>query len=280
MSNYRVRQIMTICKRYPQRQKDLLIGLATYLDDSTVEVRLGNDKLAEASGLHPDTVKAVKRELRKAAVIDYEPGRHRGDCTFYRVLILTEGGTSNTPPSEGGTDSTPPSSQKGGSDDSGRGGQPVKKGGVTKSADLQEPERGLNPWAKDSSSLSSVERAARRLLDCGGTEREIRHIADKMIQDPKVRYPAAYLTKAIEAGDGPVLLAQAQKDLDVIDTFAQLRETRARADAEAAEARQARQARINAQADDREPRDPEPVSAILAELRTKHGWERGGKATP
>jgi hypothetical protein len=212
VSNYRVRQVMSICKRLPQRQKDLLIGLATWLDDSTITVRLGNDQLAEASALHPDTVKVVKRELRKANVIDYEPGRHRGDRTLYRVLILAEGGANSTPPSEGGASSTPPSGGKGGSGGPERGDQEAPEGGIGKSADQQEPERRLKTQAKDSLSLADLLRDAVP----AATEREIGYALNRLQNqngNGQIKNMRAYLRKIIEQGDAAGMIADAGAEL-------------------------------------------------------------------
>ncbi len=115
-----------------------------------------------------------------------------------------------------------------------------------------------------------MERAAKRLLEVGGTEREIRHIVSKISKDPKIRYPGAYLAKAIEAGDAPVLLADARKDLAERDAWDESREAATRS---AAAAAAARQDRINTQAAERangvskEPHDPERVSGLIADLR-------------
>jgi hypothetical protein len=197
-----------VCKLHPRTsdaEKDLMIGLATWLDDDTIEVRLSNRVLADASSLHPDTVKGTKPRLRKKGWLDYEPARRPGELTLYRVLIL-EGGVSRTPPSKGGTGETPPSPAKGGSGSQKRGGREAPKGGVGKSADQPERDHKLNPLA--TTQAQDVSRDVRKVIRAAvadatddETDTYARQIQDERHPDNLARYlggfPAAKIVEGI-----------------------------------------------------------------------------------
>ena len=68
--------------------------------------------------------------------------------------------------------------------------------------------------------LSSLGRAAQQLAALGGTEREIQAVTGKITQDPAIRWPGAYLRRAIDQGDGPALLEEARQQLADADATA------------------------------------------------------------
>jgi hypothetical protein len=145
VSNFRVRQVLALCKRLPhtEAEKDLLVGLATWLDDESAEVRLSNRALAEAASLHLDTVKHAKQQLRKKGWLEYDPATRPGELTLYRVPVL-EGGVTPAPPSinpQGGVGAATP---KGGSESRARGGREAPEGGVGKITDQPERDHELN----------------------------------------------------------------------------------------------------------------------------------------
>jgi len=216
VSNYRVRQVLALGEM-PRRQLRFLVALATYLGDDSLSVRLSFRELNAAAGLSERWMKITRAELREGKRIEYEPGRYRGNRTLWTMLCLPEKGApigSALPgPQKGAPMSAPFAFRKGAPDSPGRGHLNSPEGGTPESADQQQPERRLNPLAKSSGSLSSVDRAAHQLLELGGSEREIRFVISKITKDSKIRYPGAYLRKAIEQGDGPELLAAARQVL-------------------------------------------------------------------
>lgn len=209
MSNYRVRQVLALCKRLPhtEAEKDLLVGLATWLDDDSTEVRLSTRVLAETASLHPDTVKHAKQQLRKKGWLEYDPATRPGELTLYRVPVL-EGVTGTTPPSanpQGGVGAIPP---KGGSESGARGGREAPEGGVGEIADQPERDHKLNllakPVAKSSSgrAFEAIRAAAPDATD-DEIETYAREIEDKWKPENLARYirsfPALKVAEGIAA---------------------------------------------------------------------------------
>jgi len=211
VSNYRVRQVMQLTRprrkgpRWLARHRDFLVGLATYMSDDSLSVKCTNDQLAEASGRDRWAVNLAKRELVKDGVITYEPARHRGQVTTYRVLAdlpaLRKGVDPKSSPSEGVDPKSSPSvPRKGWTSPDRRGGPTIEKG-----VDL-ESTPGFNTPAK--SSL-----AARELLssvDPAVTDDETEMIMD-ILRGRGARSPLAVLKAGIANGDGGSLLAEARK---------------------------------------------------------------------
>jgi hypothetical protein len=83
---------MAAGKHWPARQRDLLVGLATFMRDDTREVSVGDVLVAEAAALSLRWARVAKRELRKAGCLDYAPGKGKTP-TRWTVLCLPESGT-------------------------------------------------------------------------------------------------------------------------------------------------------------------------------------------
>lgn len=156
MSNFDVRAVLAL-PPMPERQRLVLIALATVSPEADGWRQIGGKLLAGIANLHPDTVKKARPELVKAGLLDYEPGDGRGHYSRYRLNVPgtedREGGANSSPPLEweggvnsspplrsgkGGVNSSPSSSRKGGSATPERGGRPPEKGGDGQLADLRE----------------------------------------------------------------------------------------------------------------------------------------------
>lgn len=150
-------------------------------------------------------MRKARRELECDGRVSSLTGRGRGNLTLWTVHCLPEKGVTLADPFSADVKGVNPTLEKG-SNSVGKRGQPQL-------ADLRELDRSLNRWANPSSSLSRAVSALQSAVP-DATEREIRAIVSQLEQDPKVRYAAAYLAKAVSNGDAPVLVAEARNRLD------------------------------------------------------------------
>lgn len=212
MSNYRVRQVMQLTRphraggHWKPAHKDVLIGLATYLTDDSLSVKVTNERLAEASGRDRWALNLAKREMAKDSVIAYEPGRHRGEITTYHVLVdlpaLSEGVDPESSPSEGvDPESSPSGSRKGWTSGHGRGGPRAEKGVDLLCADQAERDNSFNLLAKPSPRARELaEFVIAEVCRHSGTTittEEAEHGITNKLNGSAVRQPERWLAKVI-----------------------------------------------------------------------------------
>lgn len=206
MTNYRVRQVLALGPM-PDRQLRLLVALATWLSDETRVVRVGFDKLIEASGNTRNTVRRARRELEEDGRVSSVTTRGRGNLAVWTVHCLPEKGVSDVDPfSKGVSDVDPFPRGKGVNQAAEKGSISTEKRGQPQLADQQEPDTGLNRRANPSSSLS------RALADLAAavptlTEREIESISDRLKDNPEIPHPGPYLQAVIGNGDAVTFAA-------------------------------------------------------------------------
>jgi hypothetical protein len=202
MSNYRVRQVLAL-GRLPERQLRLLVALATWMDDDTRTVRLGFDTLIRDTGNVRNTVKLARADAAAAGrLIWAQPQRGRGHLTVWTVLCLPEKGVNEHDPLPESVKGVNPAAEKG-STEPGKRGQP-------QTADLQEPDHGLNRMAKTSGSLSDRVRELLSVVDPTVTERESDLIIAR-IKKNGGRDVLAIVRKNIADGDAAALIGELRK---------------------------------------------------------------------
>jgi hypothetical protein len=86
VSNYDVRAVLAL-PPMPERQRLVLIALATVTPEADGWRHIGGKLLAGIANLHPDTVKKARPELIKAGLLDYEAGDGRGHYSRYRLNV-------------------------------------------------------------------------------------------------------------------------------------------------------------------------------------------------
>jgi hypothetical protein len=201
MTNYRVRQVLAL-GRLPERQLRLLVALATWMSDDTRTVRLGFDALTAATGNVRNTVKAARADAAAAGRLTWQSSHGRGHLTVWTVLCLPEKGVNVSDPLPEPVKGVNPATEKGST-------EPDKRG-QPQTADLQEPDHGLNRMAKSSGSLSV---RVRELLSAAGgdvSERESDQIIAR-IKGNGGRDVLAIVRKNIADGDAGVLIDEARQ---------------------------------------------------------------------
>lgn len=162
VSNYRVRQVLGL-GRMPERQRTLLVALATWMNDDTRVVTVAYSELVKNTGQAPNTVKAARRELEAAGKLASDPGgKFKGNRTVWAVLCLPETAgmgvniaDPHTAESKGVNIADPlATAGKGVNGTDVRGSNGARIGGQPQLADQREPDRGFNPQAKTSGSIS------------------------------------------------------------------------------------------------------------------------------
>ncbi len=212
MSNYRVRQVIALGKM-PERQRMLLIALATFMHDDDLAVRVSVDALMKTAGLSRNTFRSARRELEEGGRIRAVPGGHGSrDVTTWTVSCLpAQGVNALNPLSQGVNESDP---LQGVSRTSFRGSTERHSGGQPKSADQAKRDRWLNRMAKDS--LSSPGDPLLTLLRESVPDAEMRELSELIgwtEAEGKVRNVRAYLRAAFRNGDGPSLIAEVRTEL-------------------------------------------------------------------
>lgn len=243
-------EVLDHCPDLKYRPFRVLVALALDARDETRQGMPGLELLTLRGNCGMRTTKRAMRELTAAGLVKVVKSSAPGRRTVYEILPMAV----DNPPT--GDNMLSPE----------RGTEPKQRGTKTRpTGDTNDGPVSVSISShKSESSLSSAERAAQRLLDLGGTEREIRHIVDKIMKDPKIRYAGPYLTAAIDRGDGPVLLAQARQGIAEDEAMRRMFGERRARQAEDEQKRAEAQARRSAP---QPPRDPERVGAIVADLR-------------
>lgn len=165
MSNYRVRQVLTI-RGLPERQLRFLLALATWMDDDSLIVKASVDLVFEQTGTARNTARTARRELEKSGRVSSMAGTGRGHLTVWTVHCLAEKGVNVadplSPETKGVSDIDPlPAADskgvsvldllpggKGVNERTERGSIEPKKGGQPQSADLRERDQELNRIAQ------------------------------------------------------------------------------------------------------------------------------------
>jgi hypothetical protein len=194
LSNFRVRQALNL--RRPQRQKDFIGGLATYLNDDTRTARVGWDKLVEASGTAPNTAKKARRELQaQGDLLVVSTGVGQGHVNEWTALCLPEDSRVMPPrkPRKGVNSANrvsavdPLLNGKGVNPAQERGSNGIQKGGQTQGADLQQTntlERLAKPYGLA---------AASRLAQDQGQDKSQNRVGDGVDDE----------AQPVDAGTGP-----------------------------------------------------------------------------
>ena len=204
-SNERIRVILRLRGKIPQRQADLLLALETFTADGDGWREAGVDLIEQETGISPRTTAKARDEMVAAEWLDFDRGDGRGHVSRYRTRLpsVPKKGRKNATTFKGRQSATTFTAAKG------RKRAPVKvandpdKGRTRNPATSANANRALKELALKPSALS---RAARdlgaALAALGATDDEIDFTIDGIKNSPRVQDPAAYMDGVVAKPGG------------------------------------------------------------------------------
>jgi hypothetical protein len=210
-SNERIRLILRLRGKIPQRQVDLLLALETFTADEDGWRTVGVDLIAHETGISPRTIAKARGELVAADWLDFARGDGRGHVSGYRTrLPSVPKGSKNAATFKGRKNAATFPAAKGGKPAPVKVANGPDKGGTRNPAASANANRALKELALKPSAAHARE-TSRRLhnrdprlvllgLDETVTDAEAEAIAAALEADPDVRDPFAYLLAISAAG--------------------------------------------------------------------------------